>query len=152
MIDLTTYTDADLDALRIQVLTEQERRRTIATADADQAQRVATYTAAVATEPALDGTAVPAGGYAPGRLYRFAGIAWRNTSRAWLPVGPAAYPLGWQQVDPPPVGAPAWSAASVAYKVGDLVTYTGKTWRCLQAHTSNTGWTPVAAVSLWTLA
>ena len=32
MIDLSTYTDADLDALRVQVLAEQERRTAIANA------------------------------------------------------------------------------------------------------------------------
>ena len=37
---------------------------------------------------------------------------------------------------------PAWSGASVAYKVGDLVTYSGVVYRCLQAHTSQAGWTP----------
>lgn len=37
----------------------------------------------------------------------------------------------------------------VAYKVGDLVTYQGSTYKCLQAHTSIVTWTPTASVSLW---
>lgn len=36
-----------------------------------------------------------------------------------------------------------------AYSVNDKVTYKGKTYICLQAHTSNPGWTPDAAFTLW---
>ena len=48
MIDLSTYTDPDLDALRVQVLTEQERRRLLADAPAQQKTMAAQYAAAVA--------------------------------------------------------------------------------------------------------
>jgi hypothetical protein len=41
-----------------------------------------------------------------------------------------------------------WTAG-VAYGVGDMVTYQGATYECLQAHTSISTWTPTAAVSLW---
>lgn len=44
---------------------------------------------------------------------------------------------------------PAWSGAGVAYAVGDRVKYSGLLWRCVQAHTSQEGWTPDAAPSLW---
>lgn len=47
-------------------------------------------------------------------------------------------------------GAAAW-AVGKAYRVNDLVTYTGKTYKCLQAHTSLNGWEPAAAASLWQL-
>lgn len=43
---------------------------------------------------------------------------------------------------------PAW-AADVAYAVGYKVRRDGKLWRCLQAHTSQTGWEPENAASLW---
>lgn len=43
---------------------------------------------------------------------------------------------------------PEW-AADMAYTVGYKVQYGGKLWRCLQAHTSQTGWEPDAAPSLW---
>jgi hypothetical protein len=46
--------------------------------------------------------------------------------------------------------AAAW-APSVAYAVGNLVTYAGPTYRCIQAHTSQVGWEPPNAPSLWTL-
>jgi len=37
-----------------------------------------------------------------------------------------------------------------AYAVGDLVTYAGATYRCVQPHTSQPGWTPDAVAALWT--
>ena len=44
---------------------------------------------------------------------------------------------------------PEWSA-SQAYTAGYKVQYGGKLWRCLQAHTSQTGWEPsTATASLW---
>lgn len=39
----------------------------------------------------------------------------------------------------------------VAYTVGQLRQYNEKLYRCVQAHTSQTGWEPDAAASLWTL-
>ena len=44
----------------------------------------------------------------------------------------------------------AWSGDSVAYKVGDLVSYQGNTYQCLQAHTSESGWDPADTAALWT--
>eukprot|EP00457_Paulinella_chromatophora_P000817 gb/GEZN01000817.1/.p1 GENE.gb/GEZN01000817.1/~~gb/GEZN01000817.1/.p1 ORF type:complete len:1137 (-),score=196.58 gb/GEZN01000817.1/:144-3554(-) len=43
----------------------------------------------------------------------------------------------------------AWSSANVLYTAGSLVTYQGKIYQCLQTHNSNSGWTPVAAFTLW---
>jgi hypothetical protein len=38
----------------------------------------------------------------------------------------------------------------VAYKVNDIVTYQGKTYKWLQAHTSISTWHPVATINvLW---
>src|SRR5258708_3325734 len=48
-------------------------------------------------------------------------------------------------------GVAAWSGNSVAYAVGALVTYQGKEYKVIQAHTSNAGWDPVSAASLFTL-
>jgi len=48
-------------------------------------------------------------------------------------------------------GVPAWSGNSVAYSMGVLVTYQSKEYKCAQAHTSEAGWDPVDAPSLWTL-
>ena len=43
---------------------------------------------------------------------------------------------------------PEW-AAGAAYTVGHKVRRDGKLWRVLQAHTSQTGWEPENAASLW---
>jgi chitinase len=51
---------------------------------------------------------------------------------------------------PPDPGTGEWQN-NHSYKVGDVVTYKGKKYTCLQAHTSNAGWTPDAAFTLWQL-
>ena len=43
---------------------------------------------------------------------------------------------------------PEW-AAGTDYTTGYKVQYGGKLWRCLQAHTSQDGWGPEDAPSLW---
>ena len=52
-----------------------------------------------------------------------------------------------------PTTAPAggsW-AAGTAYRVGDVVTYGGRSYRCLQAHTALPGWEPPNVPALWAL-
>ena len=44
---------------------------------------------------------------------------------------------------------PMW-AIGRAYATGDRVQHGGKLWRCLQAHTGQTGWEPENVPSLWT--
>ena len=44
---------------------------------------------------------------------------------------------------------PEW-AVDVDYSTGYKVQHGGKLWRCLQAHTSQAGWEPENAASLWT--
>ena len=44
---------------------------------------------------------------------------------------------------------PIWTIDR-AYAVGDKVQRNGKLWRCRQAHTSQAGWEPENAASLWT--
>lgn len=44
---------------------------------------------------------------------------------------------------------PEW-VAGVAYSAGYKVQHGGKLWRCVQAHTSQAGWEPENAASLWT--
>lgn len=43
---------------------------------------------------------------------------------------------------------PAW-AANTAYTVGYKVTYNGRLWRVVQAHTSQTGWEPENVPAMW---
>ena len=42
---------------------------------------------------------------------------------------------------------PAWALKD--YAVGDRVQYEGNLYKCIQAHTSQSDWTPDTAVSLW---
>ena len=44
---------------------------------------------------------------------------------------------------------PEW-AANAEYTIGYKVQRNSKLWRCLQAHTSQAGWEPENAASLWT--
>lgn len=45
-------------------------------------------------------------------------------------------------------GIQPWEAG-IAYPVDYVVSYGGQQYRCLTAHTSNSGWTPSAAPTLW---
>lgn len=49
-----------------------------------------------------------------------------------------------------PLSVSEWKAG-VAYIVGQKAIYQSKTYECLQAHTSQAGWTPTAAPALWKL-
>ena len=97
--------------------------------------------------PTTPDTHTPGQAYPPGALITFNGGTYKNVSGAWLTASPAAYPLGWANQAP---ATQAWMAG-VAYKVGNLVTYDGKTYQCAQAHSSQTGWEPANVPALWTL-
>src|SRR5437899_9857131 len=49
----------------------------------------------------------------------------------------------------PPSGAQPWNGNFHPYAVGDLVTFQGHTYRCIQAHTSQPTWDPVTVPALW---
>lgn len=44
---------------------------------------------------------------------------------------------------------PLWSGDGIAYSIGDRVRYNNVLYKVLQAHTSQSDWTPVAAASLF---
>ncbi|MFI6073328.1 carbohydrate-binding protein [Actinoplanes sp. NPDC051343] len=48
----------------------------------------------------------------------------------------------------PPASGTTW-VANHAYKIGDVVTYNGVSYRCIQSHTSLTGWEPPNVPALW---
>ena len=48
-----------------------------------------------------------------------------------------------------PLIYPAWSGDGASYATGDRVMYGGVLYKCLQAHTSQSTWTPTDAPSLW---
>lgn len=83
--------------------------------------------------------------YPVGARVLFEGDVWVNTINAnvWQPGV-----TGWQREGGEPEPTPDWKAG-VAYKVGDVVLYQGSSYRCLQAHTSQAGWTPTAVPALW---
>ncbi|WP_318197751.1 carbohydrate-binding protein [Streptomyces sp. MCL20-2] len=61
------------------------------------------------------------------------------------PTDPPTTPPTDPPTDPP---GGTW-AAGTAYAAGATVTYGGATYRCLQAHTAQPGWTPAAVPALW---
>ena len=67
------------------------------------------------------------------------------TLETWTPT--ATIGVLWKSLAP---ATGEWKVG-VAYKVNDIVTYQGKTYKCLQAHTSQAGWTPPAVPALWQL-
>lgn len=98
-MDLITLTDQDLDALRVQVLTEQERRRLLADALAQSKALGDRYAAAVATAAPIPWASVP-DAIGPGVAVTWTdGQTWRNKSGTWLPktASPGTYPMGWTQ-------------------------------------------------------
>ena len=60
---------------------------------------------------------------------------------------PPTVPALWRVVVETPT-TDEW-AVGVAYSVGDEVTYLGQLYRCRQAHTSISTWTPAAVLALW---
>lgn len=74
----------------------------------------------------------------------------------WNAWSTAAYPAGWELVDSgdsdddePGDETPAWNPDSHNYTVGDQVTYRDDTYTVIQDHTSQGGWTPDSAASLY---
>lgn len=53
-----------------------------------------------------------------------------------------------EQAETVPNAYPEW-AAGISYKVGDRRRYDGKLYRCIQAHTSQSGWEPPSVPALW---
>lgn len=168
LTDRETWTDDDLDRLRAAVLTEQERRYTLAAAPAQAEQAAVRYHAAVeaALPPLAEGEhrpwAQPTGAhdaYPRGAVVAHGGRVWesRHPANVWAPGSTGAAAL-WKDVTatatapaPAPTG-PAWDGNGKAYKVGDIVTYKGVAYRVIQAHTSQSGWTPDAVPALYTKA
>lgn len=155
-MDYTTFTDEELDAARVAILTEQERRRTVAYAPEMIAEITARYQA---DADLLDGTEYvqPTGAHnviQPGSTRVFEGELWENTSGVPLTHSPAEYPQGWtnrgaaEPVVPDPEDYPEW-AVDVDYEIDDVLTYDGAVYRVIQAHTSAAHWLPPVAASLY---
>ena len=152
MIDLTTYTDDDLDALLVAVLTERERRQRIATAPALVESLTEQYEAATADAPVIPWADL-ADRVGPGqRIVWTDGNTYRNTSRAWLNINdtPETYPQGYAQETGLPPDVASWETGGT-YRADDLRTFGGIVYRCIQPHTNyDPGHTPNLTPSLWT--
>ena len=127
-------------------------------ADEDQADDADTDAAAQAsTDPAIKtwaqwGGVVPAGSLlkdTDSKVYRNVAGVPLTTPPSGMPGGPGPWTHLWAVITISAGGA-AW-ATGVAYKVGDVVTYQSKTYKCAQAHSSQAGWDPVSVPALWTL-
>lgn len=86
----------------------------------------------------------------PGASYRYTVIAYdkaNNFAAPSLPVT-ATVPLPDEDEDEQE-GSIATFTVGKAYVVGDKVLYSGKVYRCLNAHTGASHWAPDQALSLW---
>jgi len=109
-------------------------------------------------DPAAFAASVPAPAWtagmtlAEGAFVTYQGDVWRvviahTTQTDWAPgVAPNLFTK--VAAPAPGGGTSAWDYP-VAYSVGDLVTYQGTTYKCLQAHTSQSTWMPSATPALW---
>lgn len=95
----------------------------------------------IANEPVLVGTQREYDGVV------YAALQAHTTQEDWTPD---ATPALWQVVEaePEPGETPAWAAGQTV-AIGDLRTYDGVTYRCIQAHTTQAGWTPPVVPALW---
>ena len=104
MTDLTALTDADLDALRLAVLLEQERRYLLDTAQARAAELATQYAQAIGRK---DGDPYqPVTGahdaYPPGSIVSDGGNHYRAT--AWASHAPGTTGAPWERVWPDGTG------------------------------------------------
>lgn len=176
-IDLQALSDEEFRTLRRAVLDEKARRDSAPAVEEALDAAAQEYHAANPPETTDDGTPVwcqPVGAFDAwpvGAVVAHAGKRWRNALskvNVWEPGADGPVPT-WEDITPPPPDdpgdsgqtppvdtdpdpepeVPAW-APGAAYPVGHLVTHGGATYRCAQAHTSQTGWEPPAVPALWT--
>lgn len=163
LTDPGTWPDDDLDRLRSAVLTEQERRYRLATAERRAEELAAQYHADKEVElpPLPEGKhrdwVQPRGAhdaYPRGAVVAHEGRVWENVTPAnvWTPGTDTRLWKDVTKTAPAPAPTPAaaaWDGNSKAYKAGDHVTYKGATYRVIQPHTSQAGWTPDAVPALY---
>lgn len=86
-------------------------------------------------------------GLTPATQYSYFVTATDGEGNTSLPSGALAVKTA-DGGTPPDPGVAEWQN-NHGYKAGDRVSYNGKKYACLQAHTSNAGWTPDVAFTLW---
>lgn len=115
----------------------------------------------VCAEPGDSGGSYISGSQAQGVTSGGSGDCRTGGTTYFQPLLPALQAYGLTLVtsggptDPPPTTPPptdqpggTW-AVGTSYAVGATVTYGGASYRCLQAHTAQAGWTPAATPALW---
>ena len=161
MTDLAALTDADLDALRLAVLLEQERRYLLDTAPARAAELATQYVQAIGRK---DGDPYqPVTGahdaYPPGSVVEGnAGEYHRATT--WASHAPGTTGAPWERVwpdgdgwttTPPAAGPLVWAVGISAVAGKTVVSHEGRLWRCKVTHVTHAGWVPSAAThAVWT--
>lgn len=65
------------------------------------------------------------------------------------PEDPEDPPEEPEEPEDPEDDVPEWSPDSHVYEAGDQVMFQGALYTCIQGHTSQAGWTPLAVTSLW---
>lgn len=149
LTDETAWDDATLDALRVAVLTEQERRYLVRTLPEQVEQQAVDYQRAIGRKDG-DEWAQPVGAhdaFRMGAVVTHKGKTWESTTpnNVWEPgvsgwrekVAPGAAPAPYRQ----PTGA------HDAYKKGDLVTWTdGAVYESLR---DGNVWSPATLPSGW---
>ena len=161
MTDLTALNDADLDALRLAVLQEQERRNLLAQAPAAAVELATRYASAIGRK---DGDPYqPVTGahdaYPPGSIVEGnAGEYHRST--AWASHAPGTTGAPWERVwadgdgwtTTPPAAVPlVWAVGISAVADTTVVSHEGWLWRCKVTHATHAGWVPSAAThAVWT--
>ena len=161
MTDLAALNDADLDALRLAVLLEQERRNLLVQAPAAAEALATRYAAAIGRK---DGDPYqPVTGahdsYPPGSIVEGnAGEYHRSTALASHAPGTTGAP--WERVwpdgdgwttTPPAAGPLVWAVGISAVADTTVVSHEGRLWRCKVTHVTHAGWVPSAAThAVWT--
>lgn len=158
LTDTTVWPEDRVTSAAHALRAELERRYLVATAPAKVEQLVEQYQVATGQSDGQPWVA-PAGAhnaYRRGAIVTHGGKRWEsligaNPHQPGDPADPQAY-RWWKDLTPipdPGTGPAAWNPNGHPYKVGDLVTFGAKTYRVLQAHPSQPGWTPVAVPALW---
>lgn len=148
-INYPTLTDAEVTQLKSEASLEEQRRIRVTNAPVQAEAISIEYLKDVGR---VTGTAwvQPTGAhdaYPVGYKVTYNGKEYENLipANVWVPDLDARW---WKDLTPVE-DTSAWSGSSVAYKVNDVVTYSGSSYKCLQAHTSQAGWTPTAVPALW---
>lgn len=147
-MDLTELSDEDLDALRVAVLTEQEKRAVIASAPQQAEALNQRYVEAIGRQPG-DEWVQPSGAHdahSEGSTVTHGGKTWVSLipANVWEPGG-----AGWREVTEEGGAPPEWvqpSGAHDAYNTGDLVTFQGAVYR---SKIDGNTWSPEAYPAGW---